>query len=81
MNLDAGLTRSQAAMLLAVPPHTVSMWARDGWLDAAGERRRLTVVGRRAGASLYRYGDLVDAEADTRRSPFSRRGCKHHAAA
>lgn len=81
MNLDAGLTRSQAALLLGVSPHTVSMWAKDGWLDRNGQRRWLTVVGRASGgARKFRYGDLVSAEADTRNNPNSRRGAKRSAA-
>jgi hypothetical protein len=81
VNLDAGLTRAQAAMLLRVSPHTVSMWALDGWLDTDGRRRWLTVVGRGRAGRLFRYGDLVDAEADTRHNPNSRRGRRRTSAA
>jgi hypothetical protein len=73
VNLNAGLTYVEAAGLLGVSPATVAMWALRGWEASTGERRRLAVVGRRGRSRLYRYGDLVDAEADTRRSPFSRR--------
>lgn len=75
MDLEAGLTRAQAATFLGVTRGTVSMWAQRGWLDAAtGERRRLTVV-THAGRSgrTYRLGDLLDAERDTRANPNSHR--------
>lgn len=81
VNLDAGLTRAEAARLFGVPPATVSMWALRGWTTSAGEHRSLTVVGKRGRDRLYRYGDLVDAEADTRRNPNSRRFCRRSPAA
>lgn len=74
MNYEAGLTRDQAAQVLGVTPASVSMWALRGWRDRHGTRRQLTVVGRGPrGARLYRLGDLLDAERDTRVSPNSRR--------
>lgn len=75
MNLEAGLTRAQAAQMLGVSRATVSMWALSGWVGADGTKRGLTIVGqgpRRA--RLYRLGDLLDAERDTRTNPNSRRG-------
>lgn len=74
-NLEAGLTRAQAALAASVPPATVSMWALRGWVDPDGATRRLTVVGTdRRGGRLYRYGDILAAEAATRNNPNSRRG-------
>jgi hypothetical protein len=74
MNLDAGLTRAQAAQFLRVPGSTVSMWALSGWLAPDGSRRQLTVMGRGPRkVRLYRLGDLLEAERDTRNNPNSRR--------
>lgn len=74
MDLEAGLTREQAARFLGVSPATVSMWALRGWRAADGTQRHLTVVGRGPrNVRLYRLGDLLEAERDTRRNPNSRR--------
>jgi hypothetical protein len=70
---NAGVPRSVAADRLGVSPHTVSMWALRGWRDPDGTHRRLSVVGRDRRQRLYRWGDLLDAERATRRSPNSRR--------
>lgn len=72
---DRGLTRAQAAHLAGVEPATVSMWALRGWRTSGGVERRLTVVGKDSrGGRLYRCGDVLDAERDTRHHPNSRRG-------
>jgi len=76
-NLEAGLTRAQAAQAVGVPPATVSMWALRGWLGSDGVHHRLTVIGTDVrGGRLYRYGDILAAETATRRNPNSRRGTK-----
>lgn len=74
MDLEAGLTREQAVKVLGVTPATISMWALRGWKSADGCRRHLAVVGRgRRNERLYRLGDLLEAERDTRLNPNSRR--------
>jgi hypothetical protein len=72
-NLDAGLTRAQAAQAIGVTRHTVSMWAIRGWYDADGSHHTLTVVGHDRRGRLYRYGDLIQAERDTRNNKKSSR--------
>jgi hypothetical protein len=74
MDHEAGLTRDQAARLLCVTPATVSMWALRGWRSEDGRRRTLTVVGYgHRNQRLFRLGDLLEAERDTRQNPNSRR--------
>lgn len=67
---DAHITRQQAATAAGVDPHVISLWATQGWKDpATGQRRRLEVVDRDwRGRPFYRYGDVVTAEAATRRN-------------
>lgn len=60
MDLDARLTRKQAAELLNLPGATVGMWRTRGLLDTDAD-------------GLYRWGDVLAAERRTRRSPNSRR--------
>jgi hypothetical protein len=74
LNLDAGLPRALAALAVSVTPGTVSMWAQRGWYDADGNHHTLTVVGHDSRGRLYRYGDLLAAERDTRHSDQSFRG-------
>lgn len=71
--LDIGVTRAFAARRLGVAPHVISMWVLDGWRAPDGTRRTVTVTGNGRRGRLYRYGDLVDAECDTRNSPNSSR--------
>lgn len=74
MNHEAGLTREQAAQVLGVTPATVSMWALRGWRDQQGQKRTLSVIGRGPrNQRLFRLGDLLEAERDTRHNPNSRR--------
>jgi predicted transcriptional regulator len=74
MDYEAGLTREQAARMLGVTPASISMWALRGWRTADGGKRILTVVGRgHRNQRLYRLGDLLEAERDTRINPNSRR--------
>ncbi len=74
MDPEVGLSREQAAMMLGVTPASISMWALRGWRDPTGQRRTLTVAGRGPrNERLYRLGDLLEAERDTRHSPNSHR--------
>ena len=70
---DAHLSRAQAAEFLAVSPHVVSMWATRGWLTRDGTRRHLATTMADTGQRLYRLGDLLAAERDTRGNPRSHR--------
>lgn len=60
MNLDARLTRAQAAAYLRISPATISMWRY---------REKITTDNQ----GRYRLGDLLEVERDTRRSPNSHR--------
>ena len=72
--LDTGVPRAFAAARLGVTPHTISMWVKDGWYDRHGTHHTVRVVGRTPRGRLYRWGDLLDAEQDTRNNANSRRG-------
>lgn len=74
LNLDAGLPRALAALAVSATPGMVSMWARRGWYDRDGQHHKLRVVGTDSRGRLYRYGDLLDAERETRYSEQSFRG-------
>jgi len=64
----AAYTARQAAERLRVHRTTVLYWASHGWLDADGQRHRLTVMGTSDnGAALFDERQLLDAERDTRR--------------
>lgn len=71
---DAHISRRDAAHLARVDPHVISLWATQGWKDPdTGERRRLDVADRDwRGRPLYRYSDVVAAEAATRNSARGR---------
>ena len=73
VNLDAYLTRAEAAMALGVSKATVSAWHARGWYTPEGEHLRIRTRPGKGGNLRYRYGDLLQAEADTRNSPNSRR--------
>lgn len=60
MDLDARLTRKQAAEYVGLPGATVGMWKTRGLL-------------RTDDRGLYRLGDVLDVERRTRRSPCSHR--------
>lgn len=83
-DLEAGVTRAVAAEYLTevgVTPHMISVWGKRGWITPSGERRHLTVVGHHRGQRLFRYGDILDAEGDTRDNPNSSRSMVRRIAA
>lgn len=55
MDLDARVTAAEAARLLGVERHTIYMW-------------KLARRGMRGRSPLYRWGDLLRKERDTRRN-------------
>ncbi|MEU7905295.1 hypothetical protein [Actinoplanes sp. NPDC049118] len=74
MDLDAFLTRAQAAMVTGVSPDAIGKWRARGWLPPDGARRHLRVRRCGDGTLRYRLGDILEAERDTRMSGHSRRG-------
>lgn len=67
MNPDVLVTATEAAAsphLKGVCRHLIGMWKTLG---------KLTVKGRRGRSPLFRYGDILDVERDTRRSGHSHR--------
>ena len=78
---DTPVPRAFAAKRLGVSPHTISMWVQRGWIDRNGNRRTVHVLGKQGRERLYRWGDLMDAEADTRRSINSPRNPRRRPAA
>ena len=70
----AGVTAAFAADQLGISPNMVSNWARRGWVTRDGQRRYVTVLpGKFNGHTRYRYGDILDADSDTRDNPNSSR--------
>jgi DNA-binding transcriptional MerR regulator len=65
MNLDARLNRAQAAAWLNVDPPRISAWKRAGLIAPV----EVTASGR----TLYRLGDLLNVERQTRQSQKSSR--------
>jgi hypothetical protein len=61
---DARLPAHLAARLVGVSRQLINSWRASG---------RLQPVGRRGRSPLYRLGDILRVEADTRRSSQSRR--------
>lgn len=76
MNRDAFLTRAQAAKVAHVSAAAVGKWHVRGWVDRAGVRRWVQVKRLANGNLLYRLGDILEAERDTRNNPKSRRGSR-----
>jgi DNA-binding transcriptional MerR regulator len=70
---NAAVTRTEAATQLGVSPHTISMWVIRGWVNPEGIRHHITVLGTDGRQRLYRWGDLRDAERDTRNNKRSPR--------
>lgn len=70
---DTGVPRAFAAKRLGVTPHTVSMWVQRGWVDRKGNHHTVRIVGKGIRGRLYRWGDLAQAESDTRNNINSAR--------
>jgi hypothetical protein len=73
VNLDAYVTRAQAAMVTGVRPDTIGKWLARGWVDPAGSRHALTTRPSGSRGLLFRLGDILAAERDTRLNPRARR--------
>lgn len=73
MNLDAYVTRSQASLLTGVRPDTIGKWHARGWVRPDGERRTLSTKDGPGRTLLFRLGDILEAEHDTRLNPRARR--------
>jgi hypothetical protein len=73
VNLDAYLTRAQARQVIGVSLATVGNWRARGWFGQDGHRQQLRTKSGPRGTLLYRLGDLLEAERDTRMSPRSPR--------
>lgn len=67
LNMDALVTATEAAASPALDDicrHLIGMWKHQG---------KLQVMGKRGRSPLYRYGDVIEVERQTRRSGFSHR--------
>ncbi len=74
MNHDAYVSRAQAAQVTGVRPDTIGKWLARGWVGADGQRHRLTTRLADNGRNLlFRLGDILIAERDTRLNPRARR--------
>ncbi len=73
MNLDAYVTRAQASLVTGVRPDTIGKWHARGWTDPEGERHALRTKPGCGRTLLFRLGDILTAERDTRRNPRARR--------
>lgn len=73
MDLDAYVTRSQAALVTGVRPDTIGKWHARGWTDPDGQRRTLRTAPGSGRTLLFRLGDILEAERDTRLNPRARR--------
>lgn len=60
MDLDARLTRQQAAQCVGLTPAAIGMWKLRGHIDSGPD-------------GLYRLGDVIEVERQMRRHPNSRR--------
>lgn len=74
MNVDAWVSRGEAAYLTGVSPDAIGKWQARGWVTAQGVRRHLTVRRLSNGRLVYRIGDVLDAERDTFLSGKGHRG-------
>lgn len=73
MDLDAYITRSQAAQITGARPDTIGKWHARGWTTPDGERRTLRTRSGGGRTLLYRLGDILDADRDTRLNLRARR--------
>ena len=73
MNLDAYITRAQAALLTQVSADSIGKWHARGWRNSEGQLRHLRTRRGTGKTLLYRVGDVMDAERETRQSPNCRR--------
>lgn len=65
MNLDALVAPAEIAVHMPdLTRHTIAMWVQRGKLQPRGRRGR---------TPLYRWGDVLAVERDTRRNPKSSR--------
>lgn len=65
LDLDALITGAQAARLAGCHRANICLWRNQG---------RLTVRDRRGRSALYRLGDVLEVERETRRSGKANRG-------
>lgn len=77
MNPDAYITRSQAATITGVSADAIGKWHARGWRSTGGQLRHLRTRPGPGRTLLYRLGDVIDAERETRHSPNSRRPLPH----
>lgn len=73
MNPDAYVTRAQASLITGVQPDTIGKWHARGWTNPEGARCRLRTRPGAGRSLLFRLGDILAAERDTRRNPRARR--------
>lgn len=72
MNLDAWLSRAEAARRANVQIAVIDMWLARGWLDEHGERQHLAT--KRVGRTRFiRHGCVLRACRDTDNNPRSHR--------
>lgn len=76
MNLDARVTAREAEefdplRVHNVKRHLIYVWRAQGRIEPVGHRGR---------SPLYRWGDILEVERDTRRSGASHRGRRDSAA-
>lgn len=74
VNLDAWVSRGEAAYMTGVSADAIGKWHARGWVTPDGARRRLTVRRLENGRLRYRLGDVLDAERDTHLSGKGHRG-------
>lgn len=69
MNLDAYLSRKDAALIAGVAPRTLEKWRDRGWKSPDTGQRHLTIKPGKGGTFRYRLGDVLDAARDTAANP------------
>lgn len=71
MNLDAYLSRKDAALVAGVAPRTLEKWRDRGWVSPEVGRRFLSIKPGKGGTFRYRLGDVMQAAEDTGANPRS----------